>query len=219
MDVDKIVKMNKLSKELQKHGMAQSSEDGIMQAEKMVEHNENDRMFGDGSETKEEEIKVSEIKEPERPTRPAEPALQQGLADPNQKSVIELNEFVKNLHSNMEKKVQAIDTLQQKILSLELEMDQLKKNHEKLLQKLEEDNLAAKPVPKQEVQSTITSEHRERPAPARPEPAQSPQPAPQPELRQPEKPKDTTNGSPRSGNYTSEDVSVDKVFYFGNKKD
>jgi len=153
MDVEKLKKMNELSKELKKHGMADSTKEAFAQAGQMMR----DEAVGD--------VISRSDKKPE----------QESSFDKQYQIMLERQN--RQLSSE-------INTLKQTVAELKQVVEQLKKE--------------PKPKP---------PEPDPRPEPEPPEP-----PTVQSKLKK-EEPKD----NPKQGKYTSADVAVEKVFYFGKK--
>lgn len=151
MDVEKLKKMNELSKELKKHGMADSTREAFTQAGKMVR----DEAVGD-------------------------------VISQSDKKTEEPSSFDKQYQIMLERQnrqiASEINTLKQTVAELQKAVEQLKKE--------------PKPEPK-------------------PDPRPEPEPPGPPTVQA--KLKKESKDNPKQGKYTSADVAVEKVFYFGKK--
>ncbi len=143
MDVEKLKKMNELSKELKKHGMAESTKEAFEKAGKMVR----DEAVGDVISKSTQKAEASDS-------------------------------FDKHYQIMLERQnrqlANEIIALKEAVAAIKEEIDKLKQ---------------AKPIqqqPKQEKQATFAKKEEQKP-------------------------------HPKQGGFTSEDVAVDKVFYFGKK--
>ncbi|MBN1386653.1 hypothetical protein JW968_06825 [Candidatus Woesearchaeota archaeon] len=195
MDVAKLMKMNKLTEDLKKHGMAESSEDAFAQAEDMINRDKDAVRFSTEFQVREaspsypkpQGYPQSSYSKPQS-SQPIQQPTQQGLPDSGMRSNLELNAFVKRLHTSIETQAKQIDFMQNRINDLLTEISNIK-------QKLNRPEPVIETRPKEEVQATFRSE-------------------PRPEMRK----VDPCESSPRSGKYTPEDVSIEKMFYMGSKK-
>jgi len=143
MDVEKLKKMNELSKELKKHGMAESTKEAFEKAGKMVR----DEAVGDVISKSTQKAEASDS-------------------------------FDKHYQIMLERQnrqlANEIIALKEAVAAIKEEIDKLKQ---------------AKPIqqqPKQEKQATFAKKEEQK-------------------------------QHPKQGSFTSEDVAVDKVFYFGKK--
>ncbi|MBD3303527.1 hypothetical protein GF343_00110 [Candidatus Woesearchaeota archaeon] len=151
MNVEKLKKMNELSKELKKHGVADSTKEAFAKAGNMVR----DEAVG-------EVISRSEQK-------------------PEQGSSFD-KQYQVTLERQNRQLAGEINTLKQTVAELKQAVEQLKK------------------------------EPRPKPPEPRPEPEPPGPPTVQAKLK-----KEESKDNPKQGKYTSEDVAVEKVFYFGKK--
>jgi hypothetical protein len=155
MNVDEIQKINMLAKELQKHGMAASSQEAVQQAQKIMQ------------EKQEEQVKVPV------------PAPQQPQIDYLTQKKIEL------LVTMSTKKMQEeINTLQQIVSVLRIDLEKAKVD----IASMRRTSVQVPAMPKKEAAPTPI-----------------PQQAPQPKKK----------ANPRQGQFTSADVDLKKMFYYG----
>ncbi|MEM4263573.1 MAG: hypothetical protein QW666_01600 [Candidatus Woesearchaeota archaeon] len=163
MDVEKLKKINQLSVEFKKHGMAVSHDDAFAKASEVV--------------------RDDELKDVLAKTSIAE---QSSCACCNEKqssshSTSFDNQYQIMLERQNRQLVQEIMALKETIAMLKSDVEQLKSN-------------AARPViiqqvqPKQEKQAVLQ-----------------------------EKKESSEKSHPKQGNYTSEDVAIEKMFYYGKK--
>jgi len=152
--VEQIKKVNALAKQLQTHGLAESIEEAIRQAQQMIEKGEDVSRFFEEAESiklaaEEENMENNSIKNIEKRMDSFEEKI---------------NKQISGLISKMNEIIAEINKIE----------DQMKK---------------------------MKAESQTRPAPAPASPAATP-----------------AANHPRSGNLTSEDVSIEKYFNFGKKR-
>jgi hypothetical protein len=164
MDVEKLKKINQLSVEFKKHGMATSHDDAFAKASAVVRDDElkdvlaqTNTATGTGTSTETSE----------RPSQAASPGFD--------------TQYQVLLERQNRQLVQEIIALKETVALLKADVEQLKSN-------------AARPMimqqaqPKQEKQAVLH-----------------------------EKKESSEKPHPKQGNYTSEDVAIEKMFYYGKK--
>lgn len=164
MDVEKLKKINQLSVEFKKHGMATSHDEAFAKASAVVRDDELKDVLAQTSTT--------ESASPDSPARPNQ-ASSQGFD----------NQYQVLLERQNRQLVQEIIALKETVAMLKLDVEQLKSN-------------AARPVIVQQVQ---------------------PKQEKQAVLQEKKKTDDCEKPHPRQGSYTSDDVAIDKMFYYGKK--
>jgi hypothetical protein len=173
MNIEQIQKINDLALDLMKQGLAQDREEAIAQAEKIFHQ-------GSSEEFKEMRETMQEVKE-KRESAPVQKEAEQEMSQDQIKNILEQNSAFL---------VKTIKKFQEKIITLEAEMKQIRAtvNYSKL------------PTVK-DVVSQRTEVPKEKPK----------------EIQQTESSQPKGDSHPRSGNYSDADVSIEKYFYMGNK--
>jgi len=176
MDVEKLMKMNAMVKELQKHNCASSREDAVRQAEGI--YNPSGEVAIDNSSS---ELVVEQ--KIQAPVSISASAPAQTVAATGGFGALEQRRFEMLLESNNKRYDEKISALTNEILSLRSQLasqvDGLKMELRNLI-----DNKAQKIVHVvEETQKVLKTEPKV--------------------------------AHPRQGNFTSDDVSIDKFFYFG----
>lgn len=164
MDVEKLKKINQLSGEFKKHGLAVSHDDAFAKASAVVHDDELKDVLARTSTT------ASTATSTETPERPNQ-ATSQGFD----------NQYQVLLERQNRQLVQEILALKETVAMLKSDVEQLKSNaaRAEILQQAQ---------PKQEKQAVLH-----------------------------EKKECSEKSHPRQGNFTSEDVAIEKMFYYGKK--
>lgn len=216
-DVSKIQQINNLARELMKHGQAKSMDEAISMAQSQVESGQQPAPPVTMPEAPSPDAPV--VNSPEQPAAPAEeplaPAPEQvpenieaPAADmPNDEKVSALQDVLDRQQSTLSSVTGTINAyhkqfemMNNKINGLIAEIASLKQAVEKLA------NSPVTPPLKPKQADAGQTQFKPENAPA---PAPAPQPAPQ---QQP-----TGGGHARTGNFKSDDVSIEKFFYYGGK--
>ena len=155
MDVDEVKKVNELSKELQKHGIVDDSQDGLSEAQKIVQ-----------------------VQEPPEPG-PMRPPLQEPEEPAQEMDALTQKKIELIMQMSTKKLRQEVNTLKEQITALAQELSQVKT----------------------EVGSLRLKEVREE--------------AQEPVKESPKVTEKSEKEHPRHGKYSSDDVDLKKVFYFG----
>lgn len=161
MDVEKLKKINQLSVEFKKHGMAISHDEAFAKASAVVRDDELKDVLAQASTT---------AASSETPARPNQ-ATSQGFD----------NQYQVLLERQNRQLVQEIIALKETVAMLKSDVEQLKSNAARQV-------MMQQAQPKQEKQSVLH-----------------------------EKKESSAQSHPKQGNYTSEDVAIDKMFYYGKK--
>lgn len=183
MDLEKLKKLNQLTKELQKHSFAFNSDEAFKQAGKVFEETQQElnHMIKDESENK---ISV--------------PVSSEQTKNDQQSDFLIQKKVEIMLEMNNKKFIEEIQNLKQEISNLHLQVQNLKSELQNNVNREINTEHTASPAVKQTVQNEVVQQ----------------QEPPRVQETVQEKPKDP---HPRQGNYTPEDVSIEKMFYYGNK--
>ena len=173
MDVEKLMKMNAMVKELQKHNCASSKEDAVRQAE---------GLFNPSGEVAVDNCS-SELVVEQKISAPVNSAPAQTVTSTGGFGALEQRRFEMVLESNNKRYDEKIASLTNELMSLRSQfsnqVDSIKMELRNLI-----DNKAQKIVHvTEETQKVLKTEPKV--------------------------------AHPRQGNFTSDDVSIDKFFYFG----
>lgn len=160
MDVEKLKKINQLSVEFKKHGMAVSHDEAFAKASAVVRDDE----------LKDVLAQTSTTTSADAPARPNQTASQ---GFDNQYQVL--------LERQNRQLVQEILALKETVAMLKSDVEQLKSNAARAA-------IVQQAQPKQEKQAVLH-----------------------------EKKESTEKSHPKQGNFTSEDVAIEKMFYYGKK--
>jgi hypothetical protein len=197
MDVERIQKVNNLALDLMRQGLADNRDDAIVQAEKIY----------DGKDTEE----YSSMKETMEKVKEDHRAY---IGESSQETNEDLSqEKVKDiLEQNTKFIVKRFKEMQEKIEKLEKEMIDLGRRVTTGPTVREiVSNVPPISVPKPEVESNTQPEVQE------PQQQQEPQVQQQEAAPVQEQKQEQNTSHPRSGNYNADDVSIEKIFYMGNK--
>ncbi|MBN1644913.1 hypothetical protein JW851_02650 [Candidatus Woesearchaeota archaeon] len=162
MDVEKLKKINQLSKELKKHGMAM--EEAIEQASDSVHENEIKEFLHKSKEEME-----------------------------STKNPSSTEQYIIMMERNNRKIMEEVQKVKQEVSKIIHEFSEIKKQFEQMPETLRETS----PRKAIETQSKLTPKTEQK---------QSFRTAPKKKAK-----------NPRQGDYTSDDVSIEKMFYFGKK--
>ena len=170
MDVNKLIKVNELAKDLLAKGMAKDSQEASMIAEQMLDQNKD-----------KEEKPVSEIREKMQ-------EIKSDVKKDNDDSELRKIVYQLSRHESM------ISEIQDKINEIIKEFNAMNDKIEKLDKFLHvetQSKLVINNDSSETKQESSKSENKIN--------------------------KEATDKNPRSGDYKPEDVSIDKMFYYGNK--
>ena len=195
-DISKLQKINELARELMKHGQAQSMEEAVKKATEQI-------YGGDVSE------QVPEAPSPDEPVQVAEPlpeVLEHADTSPEHTSdgdrlssvdnkVSQQQTILSRMTIAVNANTQQLNVIESKINGLIAELTTIKSE----LNNIKESPVSPPMKKKDSEQGQTQFKHESVP----PQPTQTRKP-------------DGT-GHVRSGNYTSDDVSIEKVFYYGGK--
>tara|TARA_Y100000034_G_scaffold61729_2_gene74943 strand:- start:3568 stop:4173 length:606 start_codon:yes stop_codon:yes gene_type:complete len=198
--VEDIKKINKMAKELISHGMASSFDEAVQKATKML---------GEGaSVTHSRDFESSKAVQqqqpmPQKQEQPQQPKQQQCGRDERtgmtwQQAMAKNNEYVVRMLKDFQKHLQDNHS---RVGQIESAMQDLKRKQAKL------GDMMVVPKGSEEINIEVDEQPRGMP---QQEPVQQQQ-----QQQSQQQPKES---HPKQGGYNSEDVSVEKVFYFGNKK-
>lgn len=180
MDVEKLKKLNQLTKELQKHSFAFTSEDAFKQAEKVFDNVKNNLNTVEQTPPTEQTV----IKESTNNNN--------SVSTENSTDYLLQKKIEYLMEMSTKKFIQEIENMKTEIQNLNLQIQNMK--NDQASQQLSQ------------VQPTKTEETVEQPINDEPKQSQTTSDS-----------KKTNEPHPRQGNYKSEDVSIEKMFYFGNK--
>ena len=189
VNVEEIQKINNLALDLMKQGLAQSRDDAITQAEKILKKKDT----AEYSEMRETLERVENHKSDEF----LEKKTQEDLSENSIKNILEQNtKFL----------VRTIKDFKEKVYSLEKEIGELRNkiNYQSL--PTVNDIVSTKNEENVDNQPQIEQAEEVPPIEVNPEPIKVIQ----------ENKKDAIKSHPRSGNFNEDDVSIEKFFYMGN---
>ncbi len=207
MDIEKLKKINSLTKELRGQQFETTSEEAYVQAQQIINPEENEKRIGEGPDSeikmkindkmdsqREKEVNKKEVNKKEVNKKEGENATNE-YKEPETKgeqasSAFDQERIKLLLEMQMNEYLQKMNQMQEKIKELEQEVEVLKNNSSGSEIKIET-------TP----ESKTTQEKKKN--------SQTPLPPP---------PKKEKQYSEKRGEYNSEDVAIDKMFYFGNKK-
>ncbi|MBI5066521.1 hypothetical protein HZA97_09915 [Candidatus Woesearchaeota archaeon] len=183
MDIEKIKKINEISKNLRAHHFSMSSEEAT---------NEAKSIFGElGSLQQGQALQTMQEPQPSQNLQQASQVLQSQSNNQNGSSVLLLEKKFQIILS------QSVKTLKDDLTNLQDTVEFLQQELSKLHQKVAKMQQPTQPIVQQPQQFQ--------------QPVQQAQPQ-QNNVQKPEEPKQT---HPRQGNLTSDDVKIEKFFYYG----
>ncbi|MGV8171807.1 MAG: hypothetical protein ACP5OA_03895 [Candidatus Woesearchaeota archaeon] len=188
--IERMRRINDLTKELKQHGFAESSFEAIQQANQIY-----------GSDDVDDAVKHGMISKSAHERMMKDEKMDDENTVYNDKKLAKITENLDVLTGKMNEIIRAIN-------DLDARLTELKSKHDKLA--------AAKPTmvaePKADVKMPTNAEDKavqsEAPSVSREEHSQHSQ----------AQKKDDYDFNQRTGNFQSQDVAIDKMFYFGNKK-
>ncbi len=190
--IERMRKINDLTKELKQRGFAESSFEAIQQANQIY-----------GKDSVSPDVHHAII--PNAPTdAAAEGVPTSGAGSYVDKKITKVVENVDALTAKMNEIIRAINDLDGRLTELKIKQEKM------AMQVRSEPRVESRPEPKFEPRVEQRSE-------SRPEPRQESRPEPQAPV-QGHVHKEEYEANQKVGNYQSTDVSIDKMFYYGNKK-
>jgi len=207
MNVEKLKRMNVLASTLKQQGLAATSEDAAYLANSMVsgkQEEDLDKIFQQADKSVNAEEDSEEHREEEKSF--GEEQIKQILQSFSDQFCTELNKLC-------EKQEQQAKTIA--ILEEQLQAYQKSEVSEEQLKDTLEPGSEVVVEKESEPQNEMPAEN---PEPQREMPAENPEPQRELPVEKTEPaPKEQTRQSPRSGGYNSDDVSIEKFFYYGQK--
>ncbi len=207
--VEDIKKINKMAKELISHGMASSFDEAVQKATKMIGEGASVTHSRDFEANKpvqrQQPMPKPEVYEQKQ--QPQQPMPKQEQKDQRtgmtwQQAMAKNNEYIVKLLKDFQKQIEGVHS---KIGSFENNMQELARRQAKMGEMMVS-------APKGSEEINIEDDEPEQ----KQEPRGMPQQ--QEQKQQPQAQQEKKESHPKQGGYNPEDVSVDKIFYFGNKK-
>ncbi len=195
--VEDIKKINKMAKELISHGMATSFDEAVQKATKMLGEGASvthSRDLGTGGSQPQQPRPQREPEQTQQPKPQQQSAKDERTGMTWQQAMAKNNEYIVKLLKDFQKQLEGIHS---KIGTFENNVQELARRQTKMGEMMVS-------APKGSEEINIEDD----------EPEQQPRGIPKKEP----KPEPKKESHPKQGNYSSEDVSVENVFYFGNKK-
>jgi len=190
--VEDIRKINKMAKELISHGMASTFDEAVQKATKMI---------GEGaSVTQSRDFGPQQTQQQQPMPKREQPVQQQSAKDERtgmtwQQAMAKNNEYIVKLLKDFQKQLEEHN---QNFSKVQSSLQELSRRQTKM-----GDMMVTAPKGSEEINIEDDEETK-----------QEPRGIPSNESKQEEK----KEAHPKQGGYNPEDVSVDKMFYFGNKK-
>jgi SMC interacting uncharacterized protein involved in chromosome segregation len=186
--IERMRKLNELTKELKNHGFAQSSFEAIQQA---------NQIYGEDELTHEVKHGLIQNSAYEKMVNEDDNMTSDGNMINMEKKITKVSDSVEVLTTKLNEIIKAINDMDSRINALK------SRPVERIVEKVVERPVQNTPQSSQEpsnvqptVQEHVSASHQESAAPAA---------------------KDEYSMNQRVGNYQSQDVAIDKMFYFGKK--
>lgn len=184
MDIEKLKKLNQLTKELQKHSFAFNSDEAFKQAGKVFE------------ETGQKVTQTNDVRENQSEANTS----QTNSSSTIRQAPDESSDFL------LQKKIELMLEMNNKKIAEELQ--NLRAEIENLQSQIQKFRIELQESAVKSVSSSQETSETQAPVAEKQEELQK--------LNPPSEPK-SQDSHPRQGKYTPEDVSIEKMFYFGNK--
>ena len=223
MDVNKLKKINQLTATLKKHGMAACTEDAVELVNR-ISNKEGEIQFND-LVAQSEKIPAENNEESDARMEKNNSFNDEQITHILQKFADQFSEEINSMKQRVEKQDELI-----KQLSIHYGSNNEIKSTEKIST---EDELAVNEIIKEEsgpknqdrvISGAVIVDQASQHSVVEEKPQQNPVQEPQTHVIEQqetinikEQPSKNGSGSPRSGGYASDDVSIEKFFYFGNK--
>lgn len=181
-------RINDLTRELKQHGFAESSFDAIKQANQIY-----------GSDEMEDHVKNGMIQKSAHERIMKDETMGDDSVPYNERKLAKIMENVDVLTNKMNEIVRAINDLDARLTELKLKQDKMAVSRPSVVEQ-----------PRTEVRAESRANVAAKPAEA--------EPVHKEEQNAQAQHKSEYDLNQRTGNFQSQDVSIDKMFYFGNKK-
>jgi len=205
--IERMRRINDLTKELKQHGFAESSFEAIRQANQIYGDDDMDENVKQGLIRNSPHDKMSNDELIEK-----DETMSDENSVYNDRKLAKVNDAVQVLTDKMNEIIRAINDLDTRITEVKVKQDKLtsEMRDTKAESRAEISRIEGKSSSSSSSMSTGSNSSVEE-KPISKEVSET-------KVESHEKPKDEYSTNQRTGNFQSQDVAIDKMFYFGNKK-